>query len=108
MLPWELIVCFFLGLALIFILGRALLIPTRFVWRLAGGGILGGLMLWLFNRFAFLTGLTLPVNPFTALIAGCLGAPGLGLVLLRREELSPRLLLGHQGFAYGCVDGAFI
>ena len=33
---------------------------------------------------------------------------GLGLVLLRREELSPRLLLGHQGFAYGCVDGAFI
>ena len=33
---------------------------------------------------------------------------GLGLVLLRREELSPRLLLGHQGFAYGCEDGAFI
>ena len=87
MLPWELFVCFFLGLALIFILGRALLIPTRFVWRLAGGGILGGLMLWLFNRFAFLTGLTLPVNPFTALIAGCLGAPGLGLVLLLTQYL---------------------
>lgn len=33
---------------------------------------------------------------------------GLGLVILNRSELSPRRLLGHQGFAYGCVDGAFI
>ena len=33
---------------------------------------------------------------------------GLGLVLLDRPELSPRRLLGHQGFAYGCVDGAFV
>ena len=33
---------------------------------------------------------------------------GLGLVLLDRPEISPRRLLGHQGFAYGCVDGAFI
>ena len=32
---------------------------------------------------------------------------GLGLVLLDRPELSERRLLGHQGFAYGCVDGAF-
>lgn len=32
---------------------------------------------------------------------------GLGLVLLERPELSEHLLLGHQGFAYGCVDGAF-
>lgn len=33
---------------------------------------------------------------------------GLGLVILNRPEISPRQLLGHQGFAYGCVDGAFI
>lgn len=33
---------------------------------------------------------------------------GLGLVLLDRPKLWPRRLLGHQGFAYGCVDGAFI
>lgn len=35
-------------------------------------------------------------------------AYGLGLVLLDRPKLWPRRLLGHQGFAYGCVDGAFI
>ncbi len=33
---------------------------------------------------------------------------GLGLVLLNRPNISPNRLLGHQGFAYGCVDGAFI
>ena len=33
---------------------------------------------------------------------------GLGLVLLNRPELSDKTLLGHQGFAYGCVDGAFV
>ncbi len=33
---------------------------------------------------------------------------GLGLVLLNRPSISAHRLLGHQGFAYGCVDGAFI
>jgi len=33
---------------------------------------------------------------------------GLGLVLLNRPAISDHLLLGHQGFAYGCVDGAFV
>lgn len=33
---------------------------------------------------------------------------GLGLVLLNRPGISNKRLLGHQGFAYGCVDGAFI
>ena len=33
---------------------------------------------------------------------------GLGLVLLNRPAISGHRLLGHQGFAYGCVDGAFI
>lgn len=33
---------------------------------------------------------------------------GLGLVILQRPGLSPHRLLGHQGFAYGCVDGAFV
>jgi len=33
---------------------------------------------------------------------------GLGLVLLNRPPISDKLLLGHQGFAYGCVDGAFV
>ena len=33
---------------------------------------------------------------------------GLGLLIVEDRGLSPRRLLGHQGFAYGCADGAFL
>ena len=32
---------------------------------------------------------------------------GLGLLRIQDPRLSSRLILGHQGFAYGCADGAF-
>ena len=32
---------------------------------------------------------------------------GLGLLIIRDPALSPGRILGHQGFAYGCADGAF-
>ncbi|MBR4458543.1 MAG: beta-lactamase family protein [Clostridia bacterium] len=32
---------------------------------------------------------------------------GLGLLIIRDPSLSGGRILGHQGFAYGCVDGAF-
>ena len=34
-------------------------------------------------------------------------AYGLGLLLINDPALSPRRILGHQGFAYGCVNVAF-
>lgn len=33
---------------------------------------------------------------------------GLGLVMVEDPALSDHRLLGHQGFAYGCVDGMFV
>ena len=32
---------------------------------------------------------------------------GSGLLLIRDKTISPGIVYGHQGFAYGCVDGAF-
>ena len=32
---------------------------------------------------------------------------GLGILRIRDSSLSDHLILGHQGFAYGCADGAF-
>ena len=32
---------------------------------------------------------------------------GLGLLIIRDPSLSGRRIAGHQGFAYGCADGAF-
>ena len=33
---------------------------------------------------------------------------GLGMLIIRDPALSEHRILGHQGFAYGCADGAFI
>lgn len=33
---------------------------------------------------------------------------GLGLFIITEPKLSEGRILGHQGFAYGCVDGAFL
>jgi hypothetical protein len=32
---------------------------------------------------------------------------GRGLLIVDDRRISPGKVLGHQGFAYGCVDGAF-
>ncbi len=32
---------------------------------------------------------------------------GLGLLIIQDPTLSPSRILGHQGYAYGCADGAF-
>lgn len=81
MIPWELILSFALGLFLLYLVGWLLLTPMRFLWRLLAGGLLGGFMLWVVSQFGFLFGFTLSVNPFTALIAGLLGIPGVALVV---------------------------
>ena len=45
-------------------------------------GIIGGVVLYLVNLFGGLIGLHAALNPFTALIAGTLGIPGVALVLV--------------------------
>ena len=81
MIPWELILSFALGLFLLYLVGWLLLVPMRFLWRLLAGGLLGGFMLWVAGQFGFLFGFTIAVNPFTALIAGFLGIPGVALII---------------------------
>ena len=81
MISWELVVSFALGLALLYLIGWLLLVPMKFLWRLLAGSLLGGLALWLINRFGLLIGFSVSVNPFTALVAGLLGLPGIALII---------------------------
>ena len=71
-----------LAIAGILLLGliRLMLLPMRLAWKLLLNGICGVLSLWLVNLTGGLTGLYLPVNPVTAVIAGTLGVPGLILL----------------------------
>ncbi len=80
MIPWELALSFFLGLALLYLFGQLLVWPRRFLWRLMAASLLGGLALFALNLLSPLTGLTVPLSPFTVLAAGLLGLPGVALM----------------------------
>ncbi len=72
---------FALGLGLLYAIGWLLLVPMRFLWRLIAGGLMGALALWLINQLSGITGVSVAINPFTALVVGFLGLPGAGLVV---------------------------
>ena len=67
-----------LGIVLI----RALLLPMKLIVKLALHSGCGFLCLWLLNTVSGFTGVYLPVNAVTVLIAGFLGIPGIGLIAL--------------------------
>lgn len=80
-IPWELIVSFVIGLALICLTGYLLLVPMKFLWRLLAGGVLGALALVLVNLVGGMFGFNVAVNPFTAMAVGFLGLPGAILIV---------------------------
>lgn len=80
-IPWELVVSFAVGLALLCLIGYLLLVPMRFMWRLAAGGVLGALTLALVNVLGSLAGFSVEINPFTAMAVGFLGLPGAAMVV---------------------------
>ena len=61
---------------------KLLLRPLKWGVRTAVHAFGGFVCLWLINAAACVTGLTLPINAVTVLLAGTLGIPGLALVAL--------------------------
>ena len=80
-IPWELVLSFAIGLALLCLIGALLLAPMRFMWRLLAGGVMGALALWAVNLLGALAGFSVAINPFTAMAVGFLGLPGAALVV---------------------------
>lgn len=78
----ENFVSLLIPLLLSLLLFRLLLLPIRLVFKLAIHSGCGFLCLWLLNTVSGFTGIYLPVNAVTVLIAGFLGIPGLGLITL--------------------------
>ena len=61
---------------------RMLLLPMKWVFKLAVHSGCGFLCLWLLNAVSGYTGVYLPINAITAVIAGFLGIPGIGIIAL--------------------------
>ena len=62
------------------VLVRLLLLPLKFILKLAIHSCCGFLCLWLLNTVSGFTGIAFPMNAVTILIAGILGLPGIGLL----------------------------
>ena len=76
-----------LGAFLVISLVRIFKAPLRLAFRLLTNTLLGFLTLWLIRATAGITGLYLGLNLWNSLIIGCLGAPGLALLLLAKWVL---------------------
>lgn len=62
------------------ILVRLLLLPVKFLFKIGIHSGCGFVCLWLLNTVAPFTGILFPINAVTALTAGILGLPGIGLL----------------------------
>ena len=61
---------------------KLLAVPLRILWRLLLNAILGALLLLVVNFFGGLFGLALPITPFSSLVAGVFGVPGVIVLFL--------------------------
>lgn len=69
-------------LIMIFILGKALLIPLRFLLKMCINSMLGAIILITINTAAGGLGVYVPVNVATSVIVGVLGVPGTLMLLV--------------------------
>lgn len=85
----RVIVAYLFGIVFLFMIGRAFHKPLNFVLRLLLNAAAGGLVLWGLNLLGQKWAVTMPVNPFTALVAGFLGIPGVLLLLVLKYLILP-------------------
>jgi inhibitor of the pro-sigma K processing machinery len=78
----EVVLYFALGLVLLYGLGWLLLVPLRKVLGLIVNSVLGVIALLAVNLIGSGFGYTILVNPFTALLTGFFGVPGVALAAL--------------------------
>ncbi|MDD3705728.1 MAG: pro-sigmaK processing inhibitor BofA family protein [Clostridiaceae bacterium] len=75
------ILAVFLAIGAVYVIGVLLVLPIKIIVKLVINGIIGAVALFAINIFSGLTGLSIGINPITALIAGFLGIPGIILLL---------------------------
>lgn len=75
------ILAVFLAIGAVYVIGVLLVLPIKIIVKLVINGIIGAAALFAINVFSGLTGLSIGINPITALIAGFLGIPGIILLL---------------------------
>lgn len=78
----SLLVSFAIGLAGVWLVCKLLMLPIKLMWKLVVNGIAGALLLLVVNFVGGLIGLSVPITPFSALLTGVLGIPGVIVLLI--------------------------
>jgi inhibitor of the pro-sigma K processing machinery len=79
-MEFSMLIAFFIGLIVLYVIGKVVSLPMRLLWKLITNSIIGGIMLWVINLF----GVGLQINLINALIAGVFGIPGvIGLIIYK-------------------------
>jgi inhibitor of the pro-sigma K processing machinery len=75
------------GVFVLYFIGRMLVTPARVVLRIFLTGVLGTVILLVFNLVAGLFGFVIGINAVTALVVGYMGLPGLAMFVLLQKML---------------------
>ena len=70
------------AMILIFLLGKALLVPLKIILRLLVNSMVGAVLIIVINFIGMNIGLMIPINVVNSLTVGILGVPGVIMLLL--------------------------
>lgn len=70
------------ALILIFLLGKALLVPLKVILRLLLNSMAGAVLIIVINFIGMNIGVMIPINMVNSLTVGILGVPGVVMLLL--------------------------
>ena len=70
------------ALILIFLLGKALLVPLKVILRLLLNSVLGAVLIIVINFIGMNIGVMIPIHVVNSLTVGILGVPGVIMLLL--------------------------
>lgn len=75
------------GILVLYVLGYLFLVPIKFLLKLIGNSLLGGILILLINWFGGALGIYIPLNFLTALLIGILGLPSAALLIVLNNFL---------------------
>jgi inhibitor of the pro-sigma K processing machinery len=75
------------GLFVLYFVGKMLVTPARIFMRVLLTGVIGTVVLLIFNLIGGIFGTVLGINAVTVLVVGYMGLPGLAMLLLLQRML---------------------
>lgn len=81
-IDFSTVLAVFLAIGAIYVVGMILVLPIKMIIKLIINGVIGAILLFIINIFSSIIGITIAINPVTAIVAGFLGIPGVILLLV--------------------------